>query len=63
MTITLFKQDRKVLCYIRHYENKHIVCTGRPSDITCISWQYDNLQDAEKTAKEYFNNRTNFFKE
>lgn len=25
--------------------------TGKPSDISCLSWQYENLTDAEKTAE------------
>lgn len=62
MDITTYKQGKKIVCYIKHYDKKHIVCTGKPSDLSCLSWQYDNIEDAEKTANEYFINRTNFFK-
>jgi hypothetical protein len=58
----LYKKDKKIICYIKQNSNGFIVCTGKPSDATCVSWQYDNLKDAEFTANEYFNNRTNFFK-
>lgn len=34
--------------------------TGKPSDISCLSWQYENLTDAENTAGEYFSNYTKF---
>ena len=62
MTITTYKHDKKTICHIKHYENKHIVCTGKPSDASCISWTYTDKSEAEKTAKEYFENRTTFFK-
>lgn len=59
--VTTYKFNGKIKCYIRHYENKHIVCTGKPSDATCISWTYDNLEDAKFTATEYFADYTNSF--
>ena len=62
MTKTLFKNKGKIICYIKHYEDKHVVCTGKPSDPSCISWTYDNKEAAEFTAKEYFDNRVNMFK-
>lgn len=36
------------------------VCTGKPSDVSCLSWEYKSLTDAEKTAEEYFRNYTKF---
>ena len=59
--LTTYKHKGKIICYIKHYENKHVVCTGKPSDISCISWNYTNLIEAKATANEYFQNRTNFF--
>lgn len=38
---------------------KYNVCTGKPSDSECISWSYENLDDAIVTATEFFNNYTN----
>jgi len=60
MNTKLFKHNRKTVCYIEQYKDKFHVKTGKPSDASCISWTYDNLNDAETTATEYFNNRTNF---
>lgn len=56
--ITLFKKGQKIICYIKHFANKYVVCTGKPSDPTCISWEYEDYEDAAKTAKQYFNNYT-----
>lgn len=42
--IKTYKQDRKIICYIKHYNGVFTTCTGKPSD-------------AEFTANEYFNNR------
>lgn len=58
MIIKLYKNKRKVVCYIRFYENTntYIVCTGKPSDYSCICWSYDNLTSAENTANEYVSN-------
>ena len=61
MKTLLFKHNKKIICYIKCYENKFIVCTGKPSDATSIGWTYNNIEDAKFTANEYFNNRTTFF--
>lgn len=55
MVIKLYKNNKKTVCYIRFYEktNTYIVCTGKPSDVSCLSWEYDNLASAENTANEY----------
>ena len=37
-------------------ESRIISNTGKPSDACCISWHYDNIEAAEFTAKEYFDN-------
>ena len=58
----LYKKGRRIICYIKQSGDKFIVCTGKPSDDCCITWSYDNIEAAEFTAKEYFDNRTNFFK-
>jgi len=58
--ITYFRHNKKIVCYIKSYENKHVACTGKPSDASCIGWTYNTFEEAEFTAKEYFNNRTNF---
>ena len=36
------------------------VKTGKPSDATCISWEYqpDELEKAKATATEFFDNCT-----
>jgi len=58
-----FKQNRKIVCYITKDSNgTYRVCTGKPSDVSCISWSYTDIKDAEFTANEYFNNRVNFLK-
>lgn len=58
MTIKTYKQGRNIICHITEYNGKYTTKTGKPSDINCIAWFYDNLQEAEATALEYFNNFT-----
>lgn len=58
MLVEVYKKERKIICYIKQNANGFIVCTGKPSDASCLSWQYNNIQEAQKTAKEYFNNFT-----
>ena len=60
MIVKTYKLKKRIICYIRQEKDKLFVCTGKPSDISCLSWQYENLTDAEKTAEEYFRNYTNF---
>lgn len=60
--IKTYKNGRRIICYITHYNGIFSACTGKPSDASCISWRYDNLSEAEFTANEYFNNRTKFFR-
>ncbi len=66
MVIKTFKNGKRIICYITKTKQSNVdgfrVCTGKPSDINCISWFYDNLINAQFTANEYFNNRTNFLK-
>ena len=66
MLLKEYKNKKKIVCYILTYErdNKKIfkVCTGKPSDASCISWTYDNLENAQRTAQEYLDNTINFFK-
>ena len=58
MVLQTFKKNRKIICYITGNNTGFRVCTGKPSDANCIGWSYDSLEDAEFTANEYFNNRT-----
>lgn len=55
----LYKKGNKIICYITYSSNKYSVCTGKPSDSHCLSWNYDNLESAKITATEYFTNYTN----
>jgi hypothetical protein len=59
MVIKYFRCNRIIVCYIRKNGAKYNVCTGKPSDSECISWSYENLDDAIVTATEFFNNYTN----
>lgn len=56
--IKTYKKGRRIICYITHYNGVFSTCTGKPSDACCISWKYDNLEDAEFAANEYLNNVT-----
>lgn len=58
--IKLFKYKNKIVCYIRKVSDSNfIVCTGKPSDSSCLAWHYNNASAAEFTACEYFNNYIN----
>ena len=57
--INILKQGNRIICYVRRDGNIYSACTGKPSDETCISWQYKTRAEAEKTAREFFNNYTN----
>ena len=59
MIVKTYKLKKRIICYICKEKDKFLVCTGKPSDISCLSWEYKNLTDAEKTAKEFFRNYTN----
>ena len=54
----LIKSGKKIVCYIECYEdkNKYIVKTGKPSDTSCCSWEYNNLIEADMTAIAYMVN-------
>tara|TARA_R110002020_G_scaffold334555_2_gene549800 strand:- start:10217 stop:10426 length:210 start_codon:yes stop_codon:yes gene_type:complete len=63
MIIEKFKHNNKTICYISKYnsnftnnEDKFVVSTGKPSDRSCLSWNYENLQDAKNTANKYVKN-------
>lgn len=60
MIVKSFKLKKRIICYIRQDKDKFFVCTGKSSDISCLSWEYSTLKDAEKTAEEYFKNYTKF---
>ena len=56
----LFKKGRKIMCYIDIMPEKIKVRTGKPSDATCICWEYqpNELEKAKATAAEFFDNVT-----
>lgn len=54
--VKTFKHNRKTICYIQQLNGTYYVKTGKPSNSNCLCWKYDNLQAAEFTANEYFNN-------
>ena len=56
----LFKKGRRIICYIDIMPEKIEVKTGKPSDATCISWNYqpNELERAKATATEFFDNVT-----
>ena len=56
--IKTLKHNKKIICYITEHNNNFKVCTGKPSDASCLSWSYDNITDADATAVEYCNNYT-----
>lgn len=57
--IKLYKNNKKIICYIKRAGAGFRVCTGKPSDSCCLSWYYNNITEAEHTANEYFLNYTN----
>lgn len=63
MLIELFKHKRRIICYIRHNETNrtYSVCTGKPSE-NGFAWTYNNMEDARKTALEFYNNYTSILK-
>lgn len=51
---TIKSPSGKILCYIRQLsDGKYKTCTGKPSDASCISWTYDNIDAARATAHDY----------
>lgn len=59
--IKLYKNGRRIICRIEYWNSKYYVMTGKPSNGCCISWVYDNLEEAELTAQEYYNNSINIY--
>lgn len=66
MIIKEYKNGKKTICYISSIRagqrDLFFVCTGSPKDKQCLSWKYETMADAERTAQEYFENTINFFK-
>lgn len=58
MVIKRFKHNKRTVCYIEQQREKFYVKTGNPSDVSSMAWIYDNYEDAEFTANEFFNNFT-----
>ena len=56
--IKLFKKKRKIICYVFKDSKGFHTFTGKPSDPYTIGWHYENLDEALKTAEEYFENYT-----
>lgn len=56
--IKAYRHNRRIVCYIKQSGAIYKVCTGKPSDAFCISWNYTTKEEAERTAEEYFNNYT-----
>jgi len=57
MILKEFKNKKgRIRCYITEEKNGFSVCTGKPSDSSCLCWHYKTLSEAEETAKEYFEN-------
>lgn len=67
MIIRTYKHKNKIICYITENQNGTFnVCTGKPSDASCLSWQYKTIYEAMATATEYMANyleSINFWKE
>ena len=59
MLLKKYTYKKRIICYTEEYKGIYSVKTGKPSDTSCLSWQYDNLEDAKKTASEYFDNYIN----
>ena len=59
MKAKLYKLNRRCICYITSCKGVYTVSTGKPSDVCCFSWIYHSLEEAEKTAEEYYNNYCN----
>ena len=59
--IKLFKKNRKIICYVFKDSKGFHTFTGKPSDSVCVGWDYENLRDAMKQAKEYFNSYIKLF--
>lgn len=56
----LFKNKRCIICYIEKDGKGYHVCTGKPSDTCHLAWDYDNIDDARRTAQEILENHMNF---
>ena len=56
MIYKTYKNKNKIICYITKNNNVFKVCTGKPSDASCLSWQYSTEFEAIATATEYFTN-------
>lgn len=57
MILKLFKNKKgRIRCYIVEEKGGYTVCTGKPSDASCLAWHYKTLDEANETAQEYFDN-------
>lgn len=53
----IFKIKNRIVGFIKYSYSGFIFCTGRPSDNSCISWSYNNYNEALFTANEYINKK------
>lgn len=57
MIIKKFRVNGRIRAYIEENgKGKYLTCTGKPSDYSCLSWEYDTLEEAERSAIEFINN-------
>lgn len=57
MRVRSYKLNGRYVCYIMRYDDtRYIVKTGRPSDRTCLSWEYTSLLEADVQATSYLFN-------
>ena len=65
MIVKEYKNGKKTICYISKISmsgrDLFFVSTGSPKAKQCLSWKYNTLPEAIKTAEEYFENVSNFF--
>lgn len=64
MPVKLFKHKGRIICHVRRNEisGTFSACTGKPSDLSCLSWTYNTFEEANKTASEFFINYTSALK-
>ena len=55
-----YKKGCVTICYIQKEKDLYIVRTGKPSDSCCISWRYNDLDEAIFTAQDYYGNYITF---
>ena len=59
--LKIWKFNRRIRYYIVKDGNSYMVCTGKPSDLSCLSWSYDTLEEAERNLNILANNYADSF--